>query len=210
MVMAGVLAVISGYLLGSIPAAYLAGRLKGVKLPEKEDGRFGTALAYHSLGPPFGILVAAMDGGKGFAAISFARFLQVPEPIILLAGLAAIFGHNWSLFAGFRGGRGTMTTYGVLAALAFWELMICLALAGIVVLITRKSTLATAVLLIAMPVVLMLQDRFDFIHSSLEAELTPLLVIFPLTTAIPMFLKYSQTKQAKNVAIADTQEGCAK
>ncbi len=191
------LAVVLGYMIGSIPSAYLIGRLNGVDLTlENGDSRLGTSLSFHRLGLLGGLAVGFMDFSKGIAAIVVAQLLDAPQYLVLLSGLAAVVGHDWSIFLSLKGGRGTMTSYGVLASLMLWEFFIALALAGVFFLFVRKPTLATVVLLTIQPVILRLQSLLHFLPAlPWESEFTLALTIFPLALLIPSFLKYAQTRR---------------
>ena len=118
-VLRSVLAIIAGYLLGSFPSAYLAARLvKGRDIRDIGEGNMGTLNALRGVGLVPGILVFIADVFKGVAAVLMARWLGVSLLVTFIAGLAAIAGHSWSVFRGFKGGRGGATAYGVLAAFA--------------------------------------------------------------------------------------------
>lgn len=195
----GLLAIASGYLLGSIPSAYLIGRLHGIDLAmAAEDSKLGTCLAFRKLGAVSGITVALMDFSKGMAAIFIARALDVPAGVVLVSGFAAVVGHNWSMFLGFKGGRGAMVSYGVLSAVAFWGLMFAAVVAGIILLFTRKPAFATTVWMFTLTILLSIRTS----TRSLPAwalEITPWFIIFPVTLLVPNFLKYSQVQREKRV-----------
>ncbi len=137
--------VVLAYLLGSIPSAYIAGRLsKGKDIRQMGDGNVGAQNAFHQLNPGIGIAVGIIDAIKGALAILIAQAANMPQVTILLAGTAAVIGHNWPIFLGFRGGRGESTTIGVLAAIVFWPMLIAGSLA-IAVLVTRKNVIQASV-----------------------------------------------------------------
>ena len=100
-----VMAVLIGYILGSIPSAYLIGRLKGKDLREVGDSRIGAAATARSVGIGYAVIVGFMDFAKGAMTVVAARTLHVSLPVVFLAAMMAIIGHNWSLFLGFKGGR---------------------------------------------------------------------------------------------------------
>ncbi|MBA7628589.1 Glycerol-3-phosphate acyltransferase [subsurface metagenome] len=109
------LVVLTGYLLGSIPTAYIAGRLlKGRDIRQIGDGNVGAHNAFRELGPKTGVAVGIIDAGKGVLVIIIAQVAGIPQVTILLSGAAAVIGHNWPVFLGFRGGRGESTTIGIL------------------------------------------------------------------------------------------------
>jgi acyl phosphate:glycerol-3-phosphate acyltransferase len=118
--------VLAGYLLGAIPVGLLVGRwTRGIDLREHGSHRTGATNVLRTLGTGWALAVFALDVAKGAAAVLLARWLFVPDGATQLtsewvasaAGLAAIVGHNWSVFIGFSGGRGVATAAGALTAL---------------------------------------------------------------------------------------------
>jgi glycerol-3-phosphate acyltransferase PlsY len=104
--------ILAGYLLGSIPTGYIIGRMKGIDVTEYGSGRIGGTNVLRSVGRlPF-ILTAAGDVVKGMVAVLLGRALLGTELAASLAGIAAVVGHNWSIYIGFRGGAGTATYMG--------------------------------------------------------------------------------------------------
>jgi len=143
-----------GYLLGSIPTAYVAGHLiKGTDIRQLGDGNMGAQNAFRQLGAKVGVAVGVVDAGKGALAILIAQAANIPQVAILLAGAAALIGHNWPVFLGFRGGRGESTTIGVLLTVVTQPLLIMSGVATIVLLKTRSVIKASAVLFIPLPLV---------------------------------------------------------
>ena len=116
-----------GYLIGSIPMGYLIIRLmRGEDIRNHGSGRTGGTNAFRAGGPIAGVLTAVGDALKGYGAVMLARLVIGPEVLAttlgtvaaVLAGLAAVIGHNWSVYLGFKGGAGTAPNIG--AAIAFW------------------------------------------------------------------------------------------
>ena len=143
-----------GYLLGSIPTAYIAGRLlKGGDIRQMGDGNVGAANAFRQLGVSAGIVVFSIDAGKGFLAILIAQAAGLSQLAVLLAGLVTVVGHNWPLLLGFRGGRGESTTIGVLLTVITEPMLIVAGPAALVLFLRRNVTLASAVLFIPLPLV---------------------------------------------------------
>lgn len=148
------LVVILGYILGSIPTAYIVGRLlTGVDIRRMGDGNVGARNAYHELGPKAGVGVFLLDATKGALPVLIGQSFGLPDVFVLVAGVAVVIGHNWPVFLGFRGGRGESTTIGVLMALVTQPMLI---LAGPVLatLFLKKNTIITScVLFIPLPMV---------------------------------------------------------
>lgn len=111
------IAVVCGYLLGSIPFGLIVSRFSGVDLREHGSGRTGFTNSLRLFGMQRSVPVFAGDFAKGIAA-TLLPLLYSDDPWVRAAGgLAAVAGHVWPLFAGFRGGRGVLTGAAVLVAL---------------------------------------------------------------------------------------------
>ncbi|MBI2328338.1 MAG: glycerol-3-phosphate acyltransferase, partial [Chloroflexi bacterium] len=116
-------------------------------------GNVGAANAFRQLGKKIGIGVFLVDAAKGALAILIAREVAIPQLAILASGAAAVIGHTWPAFIGFRGGRGLATTLGVLAAVIPRPILI-LAAPALVALLARRSTgIAGGVIFIPLPLV---------------------------------------------------------
>ena len=149
-----IIAIVIGYLLGSIPFAYIAGRLKkGVDIRQVGGGNMGALNAFRELGPAIGLAVLIADIAKGSIAILIAQWLDLPLVWILVAGFASIVGHNWPVFLKFRGGKGAATTLGVLLALLPIETAISLGIIAVVIIITSNVRLAVFVGLAFLPII---------------------------------------------------------
>ena len=115
------------YLIGSIPTAYIFGRLiKGIDIRKHGSGNVGATNALRVLGKPAGITVLILDIFKGFFVVVFlGNFILgnisfIPgETLRLILGFSCICGHNWTVFLNFQGGKGIAATLGVLLGLAF-------------------------------------------------------------------------------------------
>lgn len=109
-----------GYLIGAIPFGVLAGKFRGLDVRKYGSGKTGSANVTRSLGVRIGLIVMFLDVTKGTAVVLFARGISADEAVPALAGIAAVVGHNWSVFIGFTGGRGVSTGVGGLLALLPW------------------------------------------------------------------------------------------
>ncbi len=132
-------AVIAGYLLGSLPLAYLVARAVGVNIFEVGTGNPGAANTFRSISKKLGALVFVGDVCKGGAAILVAAALGVDEDFRAVAGAAAIAGHMYPVFLRFRGGAALAATIGAILAVVPVAGAIGLA-PGLVALVVLRST----------------------------------------------------------------------
>jgi glycerol-3-phosphate acyltransferase PlsY len=147
-----VIAIIIGYLLGSIPSAYIAGRLKkGVDIREVGGGNMGALNVIREMGWSAGSLVLFADIVKGILAVLVARWLGLSLPWVLVAGFAAVTGHNWPVFLKFKGGKGGATLMGVLLALVPLEFLSAFVITAIVVIITSNPALGMGIGVLFVP-----------------------------------------------------------
>jgi glycerol-3-phosphate acyltransferase PlsY len=110
---------IVGYLLGSIPFAYLlARRHRGIDLRIAGSGNVGAANLLRTTTKKIGVSAMALDMGKGIATVLVARQIEPGAAGPAVAGIAAVLGHIYPVWLGFKGGKGVATTCGVFAVLA--------------------------------------------------------------------------------------------
>jgi len=150
------LAVIAiGYLLGSIPSAYIMARLrKGVDIRQLGVGNVGAANVVRHVGVWEGIVVGLADIAKGAATILIAQALNVSQLWLLGAGFSALLGHNFPIFAGFRGGKGSATTFGIFLILAPKAIGIVFGIVAVPFFITRNFAFAICVGFIFLPLLI--------------------------------------------------------
>jgi acyl phosphate:glycerol-3-phosphate acyltransferase len=142
------LVVALAYLLGSIPFGYLAGRARGVDIRTRGSRNVGATNVFRVLGPRLGVAVMALDIAKGVAAVLIARALT-DDPWPIIAAGAAIVGHVFPVWLGFRGGKGVAVGAGVIIGLMP---VVSLVLVGgwlLVVLLTRYVSLASVLAALA-------------------------------------------------------------
>ena len=135
----GFAVVVIGYLLGSIPSAYLVARHRsGVDIREVGVGNMGAANVFREVGRWEGAFVWAIDVAKGSTVMLIAQALDVSLPWLLGAGLAAMLGHSFPAYIGFRGGKGAATTMGIFLVLAPEAMAITFVLLAIPYYFTRR------------------------------------------------------------------------
>jgi glycerol-3-phosphate acyltransferase PlsY len=148
------LIIVVSYILGSLPTSYILGRfLAGRDIRRMGDENAGAANAYRELGSKTGIIVGVIDAAKGSAVILIAQAISMSQPIVLLAGLAAVVGHNWPVFLRFRGGRGVSTTLGILFVLVTIPMLILTLPSLLILIFKRNVTPSMAFLFIALPLI---------------------------------------------------------
>ncbi len=114
------------YLLGSVPTGLVVARVFGGPDPRQQgSGNLGTANLYRLLGPLAGALTLAGDAAKGAVPVALALWRLSSlgpwqDAAVAAVGAAAVLGHVFPLYLGFKGGKGVATTFGVVAMLAPW------------------------------------------------------------------------------------------
>jgi glycerol-3-phosphate acyltransferase PlsY len=166
------LVVIFSYLMGSIPTAYLVGKLHNIDIFAVGSGNMGATNVSRTLGVKWGIFVLAVDALKGVLAIGVSRVIAPDLGMITttLSAVMVIIGHNWSLFASLltgtlRGGKGAATAFGTLLMIAPYYVIIgTMFMGGFILARTRYVSLAVLTM-VAMAViwltVLALQHTLD-------------------------------------------------
>lgn len=126
---------IGAYLFGAIPFGYIIAKsVKGIDIRSVGSGNVGATNVARVIGRKWGIAVFCLDALKGFLPVAVAQWLGgrgigAPNPplIVMLTALAAIAGHNWPVYLGFRGGKGMATSCGAFGAIFPLGLLISLA-----------------------------------------------------------------------------------
>jgi len=160
MIINTIIAIVIGYLLGSIPTAYIVARLTTSKdIRQMGGGNVGGLNVFREIGFWAILPVAIVDLGKGAAAVAIAYWLlDLPPLFVLLAGLAAVIGHNWMVWLKFSGGKGMGATIGALAMAmplyGYWQgILIFLGIFVVIAIITRNVALASSTALVFLPLI---------------------------------------------------------
>ena len=139
-------AIIVGYLIGAFPVGLLLARLvRGVDIREHGSGKLGSTNVLRTVGRPAALLVLLLDMGKTVGAVLIVRAISAPAAAELTVALAVLVGHNWPVFTGFKGGRGTAPGLGGLIILSPWATLSALALGVPSLLISRYVSLGSLV-----------------------------------------------------------------
>ena len=146
-----VVLLVFAYLLGSLPIGLIVGKVvKGIDVREHGSGNIGASNVWRTLGPVWGGLVFALDVGKGLAPVLLAQRDPAHHAWLpVAAGLAAIIGHNFSVFLRFKGGKGVATTLGVAFGLSWVAALVAFGVWLTVLALTRYISVSS---LIATPI----------------------------------------------------------
>jgi glycerol-3-phosphate acyltransferase PlsY len=154
----GALAV--AFLIGGIPFGYIAGRLRGLDLRREGSGNIGATNAIRVLGKAWGIPVFALDVLKGLVPVLAVKGWLGVEPqalpvgaeyVCITVGVAAVLGHNFCPYLGFKGGKGVATSAGVLLALIPWSCLACVLVWVVLFLATRYVSVASIGAAVVLP-----------------------------------------------------------
>jgi glycerol-3-phosphate acyltransferase PlsY len=156
------LVLLSGYLLGSIPAGWLAGRwLAGIDLRQAGSGSTGATNVLRVVGKGPALAVFLIDVLKGSAAVLLAKALLQPDGFdaisdgwVVAAGLAALAGHIWPIWLGWKGGKAVATGLGMLLGLAWPVGLACFGIFLTVLTLSRIVSLSSVVAALALPLLM--------------------------------------------------------
>ncbi len=147
-----IVCLIIAYILGSIPFGFVIGKTKGIDIRKYGSGNIGTSNVTRVLGKKAAILTLLGDGLKGLLPVLLARWVLDSDTWLVATGLAAIAGHNWSVFLNFRGGKGVTTTYGAYLGIAWLPGLLTIFSWVIVTVMTKKSSVAALLSAICAPI----------------------------------------------------------
>ena len=147
-----ILLLLGGYILGSVPTGFLVGRAWGVDVRRTGSGNIGMANVLRSVGKWPAVITMAGDMLKGFVPVFLARFLTENEWVIAAVALAALMGHCWPVFLGFKGGKAVATGAGTTIALAPVAGFALFAFWWGVVLVSRYTSLGAISVMLVSPI----------------------------------------------------------
>lgn len=149
---------IGSYLLGSIPTGLLLAKAFGVDIRTKGSGNIGATNVYRTIGKKVGILTLAGDCLKGLIPVLLAKNLGLPGIMVAAVALAAFLGHVYTVFLGFKGGKGVATALGVFLGVSPVSILIALGLFALVLYKWRYVSLASITAAALVPVVVALTN----------------------------------------------------
>ena len=146
--------VLVAYVAGATPFGYLAGRMRGLDIRQHGSGNIGATNVLRVLGKPVGITVLVLDMLKGLLPVLLSRWVSDSSAIHIATAIAAILGHNYTFWLGFKGGKGIATTAGAILPILPWGLLAAVAGWIVVLLVTRYVSVASIAAALIIPIAL--------------------------------------------------------
>jgi glycerol-3-phosphate acyltransferase PlsY len=182
--------VILSYLIGSIPNSILISKaVSGIDIRKHGSGNAGGTNVMRVLGWKYGLLVIFLDALKGaIAVVIIARLHYGPLPfenvspfddftlVQIIAGMSAVIGHIWTVFAGFKGGKGIATALGMLLTLITIDMLIAVGIFALVVLISRYVSLGSIIAAISVPSTLFIRENLFHVDIPGYSTLFPFII----------------------------------
>ena len=187
------------YLAGSFPTSIIVGKItRGIDIREHGSGNAGGTNSFRVLGWKAGLFVSLVDIAKGtFATLVISRIrfgtapFENPSIVMILAGICAILGHTYTIFAGFKGGKGVATGAGMLIALFPYALLTCLVIFLLILFTTGFVSVSSITAAVSLPIMLFMFDRF------LNMNVDPVLMI--VSIIIPFFIIFTHRVNIKRL-----------
>ncbi|MCX6151478.1 MAG: glycerol-3-phosphate 1-O-acyltransferase PlsY [Ignavibacteriales bacterium] len=201
------LIIILSYLVGSIPTSIILSKLiKGIDIRDYGSGNAGGSNVFRIMGWKYGILTIVLDAFKGAIAVIFVARLHygnIPFQnltpfddftlIQIFAGIAAVLGHVWTIFAGFRGGKGIATALGFLLTLITVDMLFALAVFTIVVVITKYISLGSILAAVSVPLILIVRENIFGVN------IPGYNIILPFTIGIVGLILFTHRTNVKRI-----------
>ncbi len=193
----------ASYLLGSLPTALVVGKIiGGVDIREHGSGNAGATNVYRLYGFKPYIFTLSVDMFKGFAAVAFVAPYGAESVadgrVAIYCGVAVVTGHIWTLFAGFRGGKGVATAGGVFFGLAPWVALGAAIIYLVVTFTTKYVALGSMTAALGAPAILFGQDSFSGQRSPTELYVVAIafagLIVFTHRANIKRLMEGEETK----------------
>lgn len=194
--------VILSYLIGSIPNSIIISRaVSGIDIRKHGSGNAGGTNVMRVLGWKYGMVVIFLDALKGaIAVVIISRLFYGPLPfenvspfddftlVQIIAGMSAVIGHIWTVFAEFKGGKGIATALGMLLTLITIDMLIAVGVFGLVVLISRYVSLGSIIAAISVPATLFIRE--NLFHVDIPGYST----LFPFIIGVTLLVIYTHRK----------------
>jgi acyl phosphate:glycerol-3-phosphate acyltransferase len=199
--------IILSYLIGSIPTAILVSKAaKGIDIRQHGSGNAGGTNVMRVLGWKHGILVILLDTFKGVLAVVIVARLHYGDMpfanitpfddftlVQIIAGVSAVIGHIWTIFAGFKGGKGIATALGMLIMIITIDMLIAVGVFILAVTISRYVSLGSLLGAITVPLSLVIRE--NIFHVDIQGYHT----ILPFLIALSLLVIYTHRKNVVRI-----------
>ncbi|MCK7556935.1 glycerol-3-phosphate 1-O-acyltransferase PlsY [Chitinophaga sedimenti] len=202
--MTELLLLICAYLIGSIATAvWVSKGVFGIDIREHGSGNAGATNTFRVLGPKAGTFVMVVDMLKGILAIKLSLLIpyyQQPDNLTQLVnlqiglGLAAVLGHVFPIWAGFRGGKGIATLFGMVLAIQPWVALSCVGVFLLILFLTRYVSLSSIIASIAFPVLILFIFKEEELYYRIFAIAVALMVVLTHQKNIARLLTGTESK----------------
>ncbi|MEM9283860.1 MAG: glycerol-3-phosphate 1-O-acyltransferase PlsY [Verrucomicrobiota bacterium] len=146
------------YFIGATPFGFLAGKIKGIDIRDYGSGNIGATNAIRVLGKPLGIPVLILDILKGMAPVVISLLVSENTVVPIATSVAAILGHNYTFWLGFKGGKGIATTAGAVIPILTLAILIAIIVWLVFVKVTRYVSVASIAGAISIPITVLTQN----------------------------------------------------
>lgn len=164
--------ILLSYFIGAIPTSIIISKRKGIDIREHGSGNAGGTNVYRVLGWKLGILVILLDALKGVLAVVIVARLHygtIPFEnltpfddftlVQIIAGVSAVIGHIWTVFAGFKGGKGIATALGMLLVIITVDMLIAMGIFFIVLFVSKYVSLGSITAAISVPISMIVREN---------------------------------------------------
>ncbi len=186
--------IILSYIVGSIPISIILTKIiKGVDIRNFGSGNAGGTNVSRVLGKKFGVLTILLDAMKGVIAVIFIARLyygNFPFPnttpfddftlVQIIAGLSAVIGHIWTIFAGFKGGKGIATGLGVLVSIVTLDMIMALGVFFLVVYFSKYISLASISAAVSVPIIMVIRENVFGVDIPSYHNILPFIIALAL------------------------------
>ncbi len=199
--------ILLSYLVGSIPTSIIMSKLvKGIDIRKHGSGNAGGSNVFRVLGWKYGISVILLDASKGMIAVllvSRLYFGNFPFPnatpfddftlVQIIAGVAAVLGHIWTIFAGFKGGKGIATGLGFLVSIVTVDMLLGLVVFAVVVAISKYISLGSLAAAASVPIFMIIRENI------FGVDISGYHTILPLTIFLALLVMYTHKANIKRI-----------
>jgi len=203
--------VILSYLMGSIPNSIIISKaVSGIDIRKHGSGNAGGTNVMRVLGWKYGLVVIFLDALKGaIAVVIISRLFYGPLPfenvspfddftlVQIIAGMSAVIGHIWTVFAEFKGGKGIATALGMLLTLITIDMLIAVGIFALVVLISRYVSLGSIIAAISVPATLFIRE--NLFHVDIPGYST----LFPFIIGVTALVIFTHRKNLVRIINGD-------